>query len=41
LLPLKVICTQSGKAPGVPSAQPPPLFQPVPARSLLLTALTG
>src|SRR6266567_7950128 len=41
LLPLKLICTQSGKTLAVASAQPPPLPQPAPARSLLLMAATG
>jgi len=41
LLPLKLICTQSGQALPVPSFQPPPLPQFTPARSLLLTAATG
>src|SRR6267142_2226475 len=39
--PLKVISTESGKAFAVPSFQPPPLPQPTPARSPLLTLLTG
>src|ERR1700676_3109008 len=40
LLPLKSISTQSGN-PAVASAQPPPLPQLTPARSLLLIDATG
>src|ERR1700694_5883100 len=38
---MKTICTQSGYTLGVPSAHPPPLPHPAPARSLLLIAVTG
>ena len=40
LLPLKLICTQSGKTARVSSFQPPPLLQLRPARSSLLTEAT-
>src|SRR6185503_2899129 len=41
LAPLKVICTQSGYAPPVPSLHVPPAPYPTPRRSPLFTAVAG